>query len=133
MRDKIKACATGGRSMNDIIVDALEQYFLRQEEKKAGWRWVEPKHQIDTGLLGELEAIAHAEEGNVPVAVSINSAISRYVAEYFGDSKSDDWQDAEIATGSLATKEELGALREEMSKRMGRIEQLLIEITGKAS
>lgn len=134
MRERIRASAdANGRSMNSEIIAALEQYFRLEEAREAGWRWVEPKHQIDAGLLGELEAIERDPEGGVPTSVSINSAISRYVAEYFGDGRNDDGEDAEITSGSLATKEDLAALREEISNRIGSIEQLLIELTKKRS
>lgn len=134
LRDKTKSAAdNAGKSMNQWLADIIEERLLMNEQQKAGWKWVEPKHQIDTGLLGELEAIEHHPEGGVPTSVSINSAISRYVAEYFGDGENEDWEAAEITSETLATKEELAALREEISERMSRIEQLLIEMTAKKS
>ena len=136
-RQRVKEAAKSGdyraRSMNQWILDAIEAYFVRENEREDGWRWVEPKHQIDTGLLGELEAIEHDPDGGVPTSVSINSAISRYVLEYFGDDQSRDWEDAEFINGTLVTKEEHAALRDEMTDRMGRIEKLLIELAGERS
>lgn len=130
MRDKIKAAATGGRSMNDIVVAALEQYFRLEEEREAGWRWVPPKYQIDLGLIGELEAIANADEFAMPVPVSINAAISSYIALHYGD------RNDEAETDRFAvTDEGLGAFamfeNERVSTRLDRIERLLQELVTK--
>lgn len=130
MRDKIKAGATGGRSMNDIIVAALEQYFRLEEEREAGWRWVPPKYQIDAGLIGELEAIANADEFAVPVPVSINAAVSSYIALHYGDQKGEAHGDR-----FAVTEEGLGALakseNDRLSARLDRIEKLLQELVTK--
>lgn len=73
MRDKIKDVATGGRSMNDIIVAALEQYFRLEEEREAGWRWVKSSHQIDPEQLAAVEY--YAEELNLRAKAIIFSAL----------------------------------------------------------
>lgn len=130
MRDKIKAAAGDRRSMNDIVVEALEQYFRLGEEREAGWRWVPPKYQIDVGLMGELEAIANAEEFAVPVPVSINAAVSSYIALHYGDQKGEAHGDR-----FAVTDEGLGALakseNDRLSARLDRIERLLQQLVTK--
>jgi hypothetical protein len=132
LRERIKERADAiPKSMNQWLVDAIEDFMQIQDLRGKGWRLVEPAHQIDTGLLAELEAIAHLEEGNVPVPVSINSAISYYTALFWSDSDPDAWGDTKISGTNLATKEDLEALREEVSGRMERIERLLAELATK--
>ena len=131
MRERIKASAdANGRSMNSEIIAALEQYFRLEEEREAGWRWVPPKYQIDVGLIGELEAIANAEEFAVPVPVSINAAVSSYIALHYGDQKGETEGDR-----FAVTDEGLGALakseNDRLSARLDRIERLLQELVTK--
>lgn len=132
LRERIKKRADAvPKSMNQWLVDAIEKFMHIQDLREKGWKLVEPAHQIDAGLLGELEAIAHLEEGNVPVPVSISSAISRYTALFFSDSDLDAWEDAKTSGIDLATKEDLAVLREEVSQGMARIERLLSELATK--
>lgn len=74
MRDKIKSAAGDRRSMNDIVVEALEQYFRLQDEREAGWRWMPPEHQVDPTLLKALESIAQHE--GVAVKILLDAAVN---------------------------------------------------------
>lgn len=134
MRQRIKDAAKSedyrARSMNQWILDAIEAYFVRENEREAGWRWVSPKYQIDVGLIGELEAIANAEEFAVPVPVSINAAVSSYIALHYGEQKGEAPDDPFAVTdeglGTLAKSE-----NDRLSARLDRIERLLQELVTK--